>query len=132
MEINYNPEMIILIILIKELNLIFLVDTMNMIGIIFFGRKNQESLFNKFKFIIDIVDNINNSFCEVSRPKQCYELIFTKKKPSICIKRDILYNIKKIYYSNIKYITPNTVQYVLYIFLIIIYLKKNYINKNSL
>ena len=124
MEINYNPEMIILIILIKELNLIFLVDTMNMIGIILFGRKNEESLFNKFKFIIDIVGNINNAFCEVSRPKQYYEL-------SICIKRDILYNIKKIYYSNIKYITPNTVQYVLYIFLIIIYLKKNYINKNS-
>ena len=87
MEINYNPEMIILIILIKELNLIFLVDTMNMIGIILFGRKNEESLFNKFKFIIDIVDNINNSFCEVSSPKQCYELIFPKKNHQYVKKR---------------------------------------------
>ena len=87
MEINYNPEMIILIILIKELNLIFLVDTMNMIGIILFGRKNEESLFNKFKFIIDIVDNINNVFCEVSRPKQCYKLIFPKKNHQYVKKR---------------------------------------------
>lgn len=80
MEINYNPEMIMLMILMKELNLIFLVDAVNVIGIIFFERKNEESLFNKFKFIIDIVGNINNAFCEVSRPKQCYELIFPKKK----------------------------------------------------
>ena len=54
---------------------------MNMIVIILFERKNEESLFNKFKFNSDIVDNINNAFCEMPRPKGDYKLIFPTNKP---------------------------------------------------
>lgn len=65
--------------MIKELNLIFLVDPMSMIGIVLFERKNEEFLFNKFIFNNDIVDNIINAFYEVSRPKIVY-INFSKKK----------------------------------------------------
>ena len=65
-----------------------------MIVIILFERKNEESLFNKFKFNSDIVDNINNAFCEMSRPKEDYELIIPANKPIDMYKRYILYNIK--------------------------------------
>lgn len=58
-----------------------------------FWKKKEGFLFNKFKFDSDIVDNINNEFCEMSRPKGDYELIFPTNKPIDICKRYILYNI---------------------------------------
>ena len=58
-----------------------------------FWKKKEGFLFNKFKFDSDIVDNINNEFCEMSRPKGDYELIFPTNKPIDIYKRYILCNI---------------------------------------
>ena len=58
-----------------------------------FWKKKERFLFNKFKFDSDIVDNINNEFCEMWRPKGDYELIFPTNKPIDIYKRYILCNI---------------------------------------
>lgn len=81
-----------------------------MISITPFERKNEESFFNKFKFNSDIIDDINNAFCEKLKSKGGYELIFPTKNPINIYKRYVYIIYKKFYYSRIKYNNSNTIK----------------------
>lgn len=76
LEVNYSPSVDIYDELDKILKTNLLVDTFNLVGITPFS---QEMFYSKDKKINinDNTDNlINNAFCEFSRPKGDYELIF--------------------------------------------------------
>ena len=55
-------------------------DTLNLIGIVPYSRKKEESLNKKFGSFEDIKDNINNAICELEKPKGDYELIFPTRE----------------------------------------------------
>lgn len=76
LEVNYAPSVDIYNKLDRILKTNLLVDTFNLVGITPFS---QEMFYNKDKEINinDSADDlINNAFCEFSRPKGDYELIF--------------------------------------------------------
>ena len=80
LEINMFPCMLFSNNIDKIIKSNLFVDTLNLIGIIPFSRKKEESLNPKFKYMNDLDDNINNALCELERPRGEFELIFPTKE----------------------------------------------------
>ena len=78
-EINCIPEMFLSNNLDKKIKTDLFYDTLNLIGIVPYSRKKEESLNEKFRTFDDFEDNINNAICELERPRGDYELIFPTK-----------------------------------------------------
>lgn len=80
LEVNYSPSVDLYNELDKIIKTNLLVDTFNLVGIIPFSQE----MFNNKDKTINIDDNtdnlINNAFCEFSRPKGDYKLIFPLKE----------------------------------------------------
>ena len=79
-EINYVPEMLMSNNFDKKIKSNLFADTLNLIGMFPFSRKNDNSLKNKFKYDEFDNDNFNNALCELYRPRGNYELIFPTKE----------------------------------------------------
>ena len=78
LEINSGPSMAMYNELDKPIKTNLLVDTLNIVGITPFSKN---LFFNKKqKFEINAEFNINNAFCELSRPRGNLELIFPLKE----------------------------------------------------
>ena len=93
-EINNNPTMIVYNNLERPDKTNLFIDTLNLIGIIPFSRKEKEPqdniLFNK-----EIDDNVNNALCELERPRGGYELIFPKKDNILMYHKYFIYNTEE-------------------------------------
>ena len=79
-EINSTPEMFLSNNLDKKIKTDLFFDTLNLIGIIPYSRKKEESSNKKYPSFDDINVNINNAICELERPRGDYELIFPIKE----------------------------------------------------
>jgi len=92
-EMNYYPEIYFYNNIDKQVKVNLFFDILNIIGITPYSRKTIKPL-NKNKKANDIEYNINNAYCELSRPRGKFELIFPTKE-----------NINKYskFFSNISY-----------------------------
>ena len=77
LEINSGPSTFIHNELDKSIKTNLIVDTLNLVGISPFSKN---IIFNKNKKLkIDVEYNVKNAFCELTRPKGDFELIFPLK-----------------------------------------------------
>ena len=74
LEINTGPSLIIYNILEKTIKTNLLIDTLNIVGIHPYSKLNKFIKNNISKNTI--IENVNNAFCELNRPRGDYELIF--------------------------------------------------------
>lgn len=79
-EINWTPSMFFSNYIDKIIKPKLFIDTLNIIGIIPYSRKNGKVINNKFKYMHNLNNNIDNALCELERPKGDYELIFPTKE----------------------------------------------------
>lgn len=95
LEINEDPFMRYRFALEKPDKVNIFIDTLNLIGIVPFSRRNEEP-FN-FKFLNRNIpdDNINNALCELQRPMGDYELIFPTKENIHKYKKYFIYNTEE-------------------------------------
>ena len=95
LEINEDPFMRYRFALEKPDKVNIFIDTLNLIGIVPFSRRNEEP-FN-FKFLNRNIpdDNINNALCELQRPMGDYELIFPTKENIYKYKKYFIYNTEE-------------------------------------
>ena len=98
-EINYVPEMFLSNNLDKKIKSNLFVDTLNLIGIVPYYRKKEDSLKNNIEFHEDVNENINNALCELERPRGDYELIFPTRKSVKKYKKYFIMNTEE----NIKF-----------------------------
>ena len=75
-EINYSPFMFYYSKLDKPIKSNLLVDTLNLIGIAPYSKKSHKLLNKNIRFRNNIEENVNNAYCELSRPRGDFELIF--------------------------------------------------------
>ena len=77
-EINFCPQMHYYNLVDKPIKSNFFVDTLNLIGITPYSRKTNIPLYMNFQFKDDIEEKVNNAYCELSRPRGDFKLIFPK------------------------------------------------------
>ena len=103
-EMNYYPEIYFYNNIDKQVKVNLFFDILNIIGIAPFSRKTNNPLYKTIKGD-ETRYNINNAFCELSRPRGNFELIFpTKENIDECSKffKNISFENKEFWKKIIK------------------------------
>ena len=79
LEVNTRPFMFIYDKMDKIIKTNLFVDTLNIVGITPFSHEKKFKSFDKDTHTSKINDNVENAFCELTRPRGDYELIFPLK-----------------------------------------------------
>ncbi len=101
---NYYPEIYFYNNIDKQVKVNLFFDILNIIGIAPFSRKTNNPLYKTIKGD-ETRYNINNAFCELSRPRGNFELIFpTKENIDECSKffKNISFENKEFWKKIIK------------------------------
>ena len=81
LEINNKPSIQIYNKVDEPVKMNLFSDTLNIVGIVPFSHKNKFKTLDKiYKFKNNIDELVNNAFCELTRPRGNYELIFPLKE----------------------------------------------------